>query len=168
MNNGRSKQEVGAEIVNDLLASVRNQFYADAPAKQWFQDRKFILRSVVLWPASWLNKRGVTLPPERYKSILLEIFQDIKRKGNTGAVTYWPGYLMHCVQEHFKHHGDDYYTEGKSLRSAVERSLMAFGRLDQAAGQPDPVRQMAHARSIIQPQKRRPKPSPKQGLLFDL
>lgn len=164
----RAKQEIGAQIVNDLLATVRNQFYTDAPKKQWFQDRKFILRSVVLWPASWLNKRGVTLSPERYKQILLDVFQDIKRNGKTEAVNYWPGYLMHCVQEHFKHHGDDYYKEGKSMRSAVERSLMAFKRLDQVAEGPDPVREMAQARSIISTPKRQPKRSPKQGLLFDL
>ena len=164
----RQEQELGSQIVADLLVAVRNQFYGDVGPKKWFQDRRFILRNVVLWPAAWLNKRGVTLPPERYRQILLEILQDIKRQGNTGAVRYWPAYLMHCVQEHWKHHGDDYYQEGKSMRSAVERSLMAFRRVQEAPAGPDPVRQMAEARAIIQTPKRTRKRAPKQGLLFDL
>lgn len=162
----RPQQEIGAEIVNELLASIRNQFYADDPQKRWFQDRQFILRRVVLWPATWLNKRGVTLPPERYRAILMDVFQEIKRHGSTGAVKYWPGYLLHCVQEHFKHHGDDYYEEGKSMRSAVEHSMLAFRRAKDSKVSPDPVKEMAAAAAIVRVPKRRPKQPPNQLNLF--
>jgi hypothetical protein len=84
------------------------------------------------------------------------------------GIRYWPGYLMHCVQEHFKHHGDDYYQEGKSVRSALERSMMAFKRISTPEAGPDPVRQMAQARALISSPKRTRKRAPKQGLLFDL
>jgi hypothetical protein len=39
------------------------------------QDSVFIRREFVLYFASWLNKKGVTLKPERYKQILLERLQ---------------------------------------------------------------------------------------------
>jgi hypothetical protein len=93
----RPKQSVPTEIVRDLMGAIRNQFYPDTlcagAEKQWFQDQQFLKVRVVLWPAAWLNKRGVTLKPDRYKQILLDIFADIKRHGATGAIKYWPGYL---------------------------------------------------------------------------
>lgn len=158
----RPSQDVPAEIIGDLMAAIRNQFYADAPAKSWFQDQKFILRNVVLWPAAWLNRRGVSLPAPRYKEIVLEVFNGVKTHGQTAAVKYWPGYLMKCVQEHFRVHGEDYYDEGKSLRVSLERALLTASRAPQA---PDPISRLAEARRLIQPARRAAKPTgPKQQL----
>src|SRR6185503_11203997 len=132
-----------AEIVNDLMAAARS-FYSDFP-ERWFADQSFIRQRVVTWPAGWLRKRGVSLKPERYKEILLGLFLDIKRKGNTGAVKYWPGYLAHCVQEHFKHHGDEIYEEAKSFRVALENAL---GKA-QTAPRPDPVAVIAQVHQAL-------------------
>jgi hypothetical protein len=145
----RLHQEITGEIVSDLLGVIRGQFYGDASPKKWFQDRPFLLRNVVLWPASWLNKRGVSLKPERYKAIILECIADIKHHGATGVVQFWPGYLMHCVQEHFKHHGDEIYKEGKSLRTLSERAMMAFIRASEPVNQADPVRALSMARDAF-------------------
>lgn len=84
----RPKQELPSEIIGDLLGVIRRQFYGDAEPTQWLKDQTFIKREVVTWPAAWLNKRGVTLPPARYKAILLDIFDGIKTHGATGAVKY--------------------------------------------------------------------------------
>jgi hypothetical protein len=138
----RPRQTVATEIRDDLLGAIRNQFYADAEPGQFQKDRNFLLTRVVLWPAGYLDKRGVTLPPERYKAILLEVFNGIKAHGQTGAIKYWPGYLMKCVQDHFKHHGEDYYNEGKTLRASLDKILKKAPRIPTA----DPVRVMAEAR----------------------
>ena len=137
----RPKQVLPGEIIADLMGAVRNQFYAGSD--KWFGDQEFIKRRVVTWPARWLNGRGVTLKPPRYKEILLGIFQDIKRHGTTEAVAYWPGYLMHCVQQHFKHHGEEIYTEAKSLRNQVENALLAGRRAADEARANDPVAGLA-------------------------
>jgi hypothetical protein len=151
----RPKQDLPGEIVADLLSAIRGQFYGET--KQFFQDRAFLLRNVVLWPAKWLNQRGVTLPPARYKAILLDVFTGIKQHGQTGAVKYWPGYLMKCVQDHFIHHGEEYYEEGKSLRTSTERALLAAamaGKTHTVA--PDPVQSLAQAQRLVALPKRRP------------
>lgn len=163
----RPQQPVPAEIVSRLLAVIRNQFYPDAlgggdAAKQWFEDQHFIKVRVVLWPAAWLNQRGVTLKPDRYQQILLDVFTDIKRHGSTGAVKFWPGYLAKCVQDHFRHHEEEIYEEAKALRTSLERAMGIAGAA--AARQPDPVERLAAAHQVLvsERKKRRCKPAEKQ------
>jgi predicted SprT family Zn-dependent metalloprotease len=127
----RPKQETPAKILHDLLGTIRHQFCPDMPVKQWCESQRFFKR-VLTEGASYLNKRGVTLPPERYQAIYQDIFQGIKQHGQTGAVGYWPGYLLVAVQKHFDHHGDEYYEEGKSIRSLAEQTLLACRRAQDA------------------------------------
>lgn len=162
----RPRQETPAEIVGELLGVIRGQFYGDTEARRWFQDQHFIKRNVVLWPAAWLDKRGVTLAPERYRALLLEIFQGVKRHGETGAVRYWPGYLMKCVQEHFRHNEDAIYDEAKAVRTQVESAMRAIQRGRDATPASDPIRVLAQTRAVLQSGRRRPaKTEAAQGLL---
>lgn len=162
----RPRQETPAEIVGELLGVIRGQFYGDTEAKRWFQDQHFIKRNVVLWPATWLDKRGVTLAPARYRAILMEIFQGIKRHGETGAVKYWPAYLMRCVQEHFRHNEDALYEEAKAVRTQVESAMRTIQRLKDATPASDPIQMLAQTRAVLQSSRRhRVKPEAAQGLL---
>lgn len=163
---GRSKtqpirpvQDTPEEIITDILGVIRGQFYPDADAKTWGQQVGFIRRHVVLWPASWLNGKGVSLPPDRYKGLILGVLMDIKRHGNTGAVKFWPGYMKHCLQEHFKHHGDEIYDEAKSIRTVLEQAMLAAKKA-QGSKAPDPVELMAQAYRLSRHQGR-PRPAAK-------
>lgn len=159
----REKQSLPQEIVGDLLRVIRGQFCVEMGDKEWFQHRRMFLR-VVTFPASWLNRRGVWLPAERYKAVLLGIFDGVKRHGTTRAVSYWPGYLLHCVQEHFKHHGDELYEEAKSVRYSVEKALT---RVQPGERPESPTDALAQVSAIIS--RRRPriaqKPEKQLGLL---
>lgn len=157
----RARQQMPREIVGDLLGVIRGQFCGDLPDKKWFQQQRFFLR-VVTWPAGWLKSRGVTLTPERYKAVLVGIFGDIKTHGTTGAVKHWPGYLLHCVQEHFKHHGDELYEEAKAVRHLVERSL-AQARPGAAA--PDPIETLAGVKAVLSPGRGRRAAKPRRNQL---
>jgi hypothetical protein len=150
----RSAQETPAELIDALLGSIRNQFCPDLDGIAWKKHVPFCKR-VLTYGAAWLNKRGVTLPPERYQAIYQAIFNGIKTHGQTGRVRYWPGYLLRCVQEHFKHHGDDYYQEGKNIRALADRALMGFTRASARAEAPDPVAPMAAAYAILAARKPR-------------
>ncbi len=159
----RRKQELPAEMVADLMRSIRGQFYAESftctnAAKKWFQDARFLKVRVVLWPAGWLNKRGITLKPERYKAILLEVFQEIKSHGATAVVNYWPGYLAKCVQERFRHREEEIYAEGKALRNALESAMLFASKLSQA--EPDPIEALNQARLVLTRQTPRHRQAP--------
>jgi hypothetical protein len=164
----RDRQQTPGEMVNELLGVIRGQFYGDVPAKKWFQDQHLIKQWFVLWPARWLDERGVTLPPGRYKEILLGILDTIKGHGNTAGIDYWPRYLAKCVQSHFAVHGEEYYEEGKSVRAALDRALATAQRAQSTT--PDPVRVLAEASRALATAKRAKKASKAavQSLLFDL
>lgn len=163
----RPKQECPSELIFSLLGTIRRQFCADLTDKQWYSCQNFFKR-VILYPAKYLNQRGVTLPPKRYQEIVQDILQDIKRHGQTETVKCWHGYLLHCIQQHFEHHGEDYYNEGKSLRAMTERALMGFTRAQEAAQAADPVAPMAQAYAILSRPKRRTARFAKQPDLFAL
>jgi hypothetical protein len=158
----RPKQETPIHMVDDLLDVIRRQFYGEITDERWAQDRYFLKIHVVTWPAWWLNKRGVTLPPQRYQQILQDIFTGIKQHGKTGEVTHWPRYLTYCVQQHFKCHGDEYYSEGKSLRLATERAL---SRAEAVTGrEPDLIASMAQVHQLMRHSRARArKPSPEKA-----
>src|SRR5437870_4946601 len=144
------------------MGAIRGQFYPDATPKQWAQDSHFILRRVVLWPASWLTKKGITLPPSRYKQILLEVFNEIKVHGATDSIKFWPGYLAKCVQERFNKHAEELYQEGKNIRTLAEQVLTAAGTA-KLPPSVDPITVLAeHRRDLLQARKTRKQTCPKQ------
>lgn len=161
----RSKQETPKDFVQSFLRVIRGQFCPDLSNDEWYPHERFCKR-VLTYGAAWLNKRGVTLPPERYQAIYQHIFDTIKKHGQTGEVRYWPGYLLRCVQAHFKHHGEEYYNEGKSIRAATERAMMAFTRAQEAPRAPDPVQSMAQAHAILTARRKKTvAKQPQLGLL---
>ena len=147
MNVERPSQALPGEIIGDLMGVIRNSFYPGDD--RWFKDQHFIRRHVVTWPAAWLYGKGVTLALERYKQIIVDVFIGIKQHGQTEAVRYWPGYLKHCLQMHFKVHGDEIYAEAKAVRHQVETALLACQRAGKAG--PDPIEVIAMARHISRP-----------------
>jgi hypothetical protein len=163
------RQQLPQDIVADLMGVIRNSFYGDMEPKRWYQDQGFIRREVVCWPAGWLISRGVTLKPARYKEIVMGVITTIKQHGDTGGVKYWPRYLLHCLQMHFKCHGDEIYEEAKSLRTALENTLDRVTLL-QSAGKAavDPIEVLAMARKVGAPARRAKTKgkSPKQGELL--
>jgi hypothetical protein len=165
----RPKQQLADEIVADLMRTIRNQFCPDLTDKEWFKDHyHFTKKNVVLWPARFIYGKGFTLTGERYKAILMGIFDVIKAHGNTGQVRHWQFFLMKCIQEHFKHHWEDYYAEAKSARSLAEHALLGLRRATATTVAPDPIEAMALAQRLASPGRRvRSKvKAPKQGELL--
>jgi hypothetical protein len=165
--NPRARQETPADLVADLLQAIRAAFYQDSEPQRWFQDQSFLKRRVVLWPAGWLSSRGVSLKPERYKSLLLEIISEA-RDHQTAQIKYAPAYLAKCVQSHFAVHGDEIYAEGKSLRTLAEHAILACKTAATAAQAPDPIASLATAAHLLKSPRRSAKPRPVKQLSLGL
>lgn len=163
----RPAQQTPVEIVEDLMQAIRVGFYQDAP-KKWFADQHFIKRNIVLWPATWFQKKAVTVPAERYKEIVRALILDIKANVRQ-EIKYVPAYLMKSMQDHFAMHGDEYYEEAKSIRSRAEIALSLAQRATIEPRRADVVEAMAISRSVlIAGTKRKPKaaPAPRQMSLL--
>lgn len=129
----RPKQQMPDELVADLMAKIRGQFCGNMETAEWMKHSHFIRRNVVMWPAHFIfNKKGFTVSGARYKQIMKEIFEGIKLHGDLSSIRFWPGYLMDCVQNHFKNHWEDYYAESKAVTTIADHALMALKRATSA------------------------------------
>lgn len=152
----RIKQPVPDELTAALLDFLRRKFYTGpGDDKCFFQDRRHLLTWVVLWPASWLNKKGVTIHGDAYREIFFKVFFQAAANMTSSKVKYRPAYLREVIQSHFKIHGEDYYNDAKSVRNLADHAMMLVGQFKPAA--PDPVRELALARQLLVGSKKKVK-----------
>ncbi len=143
-------QPLAAEILESCLGLIRTKFY-QGDDKNFFQDRRLLLKWVVLWPASWLRGKGVTIHGSKYREIfarvMLQAAAHIESK-----VRYRPAYLKQVIQSHFAILGDEYLDEAKSIRNQLEATMLLLGKIPQKT--PDPVAELATAAQLLTPRKR--------------
>lgn len=143
----RLKQPTPEELTNALLDFLRRKFYTrPQDVKAFAQDRSRLLAWVVLWPASWLNSRGVTIHGDAYRDIFFKVFLNADAH-RSDRIKYRPAWLRMVIQSHFEIHGEEYYQQAKSVRSITERLVLLGAASRQAA--PDPIGEMSAARSIL-------------------
>lgn len=99
------------------------------------------------------------LRTDHYNALILGVLLDIRCRGNTGAVKFCPVYMKQCLQEYFKHHGDEIYDEAKSIRTVLEQAMLAAKNAHRTKA-PDPVELMAQAYRLSRHQGR-PRPAAK-------
>lgn len=105
-----------------LLQSIRLRFYAGRPT-DYRRDRQRLLHALT-WPATWLDERGLTCSPQRYRLLIDERLHAIAAHGDPvryGA--HFPSYLLKCLQDWFDRHGDELYSELKHIRNALDQLL---------------------------------------------
>jgi hypothetical protein len=152
----RIKQPTPVELTDSCLQLLRSKFYTAAGDEKCFQqDRKRLLAWVVLWPATWLNSKGVTIHGDAYREIFVKVFLQAAAHV-TSKVKYRPAYLRQVLQSHFRIHGEDYYDQAKATRNVIEQTMVALGQARPAVA--DPVRELAAARDILTASKAKKQP----------
>jgi hypothetical protein len=102
-----------------LLMTIRKRFYSAQPEKRFHQD-KAMLQKAVTWPATWLRARGVAWTSKRYFQVIEDKLGEVQRHGATAAdISFFPGYLMKVLQDHFAHNGETYTREGKHVGHSI-------------------------------------------------
>lgn len=103
----------------ELLALIRRRFYAPDGDTRFFRDRRRLLHALS-WPAGWFAHRGLTCAPARYRQLLAARLDAIAAHGDPRRYgAYFPTYLLKCLQDWFRHHGDELDSELKHLRNAL-------------------------------------------------
>lgn len=155
------KQPTSQELRDTCLDFLSRKFYPGRDVV-FAKDRRRLLDWVVLWPAKWLDNRGVTIPSDQYRQLFMDVFMDGLRYGDLEAITYLPAWLAKVIQSHFAHHGDEIYERAKSVRTLAERAQTTLAGLPRR--QPDPIREMAAAARLLKPKKQPRKAPIKQQL----
>lgn len=162
------RQPTSPELRDACLEFLRRKFYGTSPeeVKAFNQDRKALLRMVVLWPAAWLDKRSVTIHGDSYREIFMKVFMQAAAHMQS-KVRYRPAYLAQVIQSHFAIHGEEYYEEAKSVRTLADQALVLVGKIPVAQA-PDPIREMAAAARLLSQGKRKVKPAIKGPVNLEL
>lgn len=151
----RPKNDISRALMDSLLMSIGEMFYpgrrdTKEARRDWAMDQNFYRKNLITWAAHWLDSKGVTLAPDRFKLLILDKLSEVKRNG-TSEIKYLPRYLVHCIQDHFQHNKDQIYAEAKSTAAVVD---IALARCQIAQGGIDPIRMLAMAHKLSkQPKK---------------
>lgn len=146
------KQPTSDELLGSCLSLIQRKFYEDH-AGSFAKDRPRLLKWVVLWPARWLNERGVTISADRYKEIFDAVLLDALAQCRQAKINYLPAYLATVIQSHWRIHGEEYYAQAKSVRNLAENALLMAGKITGQAA-PDPIRELATASRLLKPKKK--------------
>jgi hypothetical protein len=121
-----------------MLRELRREFFAKYTDKRFFQERPMLIQSIT-WPARWMNDRGVKARPEIYRGILRTVIKTIRERGNVSRIRRFSVYFLHSVQEHMKHHGDQYYYTAKAARPIADVLPAAIRASNRPGRDPDPT-----------------------------
>lgn len=125
----RMPAKAGEEIIRDLVRALQVAFYPETVGDRATDKRAFyqdlrMLRQAVTWPANWLTGKGWSFEPARYEEIFHTIIRAIKIHGQPAEqMRRRSAYILHAVQDHWKHNWDRYYEEWKAFDAQIQESL---------------------------------------------
>jgi hypothetical protein len=158
------------DAVADLLRLVQQRFYppaGDANHAHFFRDRRRLVYALS-WPAGWLAHRGLTCSPARYRCLVTARLEAIACHGDPRRYgAYFPTYLLKCLQDWFRHHGDELYAELKHLRNALDQILASPALAATMRRDAHQIETLSAAHRLLRPTSpRSPRTDPRQLPLF--
>jgi hypothetical protein len=142
----------------DLLRAVQQRFYPATAQQNFYRDRRMLLYALA-WPALWLEQRGLTCSPARYRALIAERLESIAAHGDPARYgAYFPAYLLKCLQDYFQYHGAALYDELKHIRNAIDQLLASTRFAAQVRHDAQPIAVLASAHRLIAAQRSRDKP----------
>jgi hypothetical protein len=149
-----------AAVLEDLMKQVRALLYTALPDRAWYTQQERVKATLTL-PAKWLDDRKVELPAERYQKLLEGVLATIRSHGRKPAqLGKFPCIYLHsCVESHMRHHGDEYYYEGKGIRNRVKMFMTAVERAQVGADATVPILAKVHTEvaAAVSAGRRKPK-----------
>ena len=151
---------VADDALAELLRVVERRFYPGTDAanrSHFYRDRRRLIYALS-WPAVWLERRGLTCSPARYRHLLTERLDAIARHGDPQRYgAYFPTYLLKCLQDWFQHHGDELYSELKHIRNALDHVLASVTFAARVRRDAQQIDMLAAAHRLLQPHSPRPR-----------
>lgn len=160
MNSARSSPPSPAgrgtsdDAVADLLRLVQQRFYPPngaADSSHFFRDRRRLVYALS-WPAVWLDRRGLTCSSARYRRLVTARLEAIACHGDPRRYSaYFPTYLLKCLQDWFRRHGDELDAELKHLRNALDQILASPALAASVRRDAQQIETLTAAHRLLQP-----------------
>jgi hypothetical protein len=115
-------------FLDSLLAEVQTRFYQGVPEREFYAQRRGLIRALT-WPAVWWRKRGfqTEITPDHYRGIILKVLGEVATHADqvkvvaarAGESGFFPAYLLKCLQNYYGYHGESLYESAKPLRDGL-------------------------------------------------
>jgi hypothetical protein len=109
-----------AELIQDVLAQVRNHFYADRPPREFKRDERALMQAIARY--------GYECDRRHWQFDAMFIYQDITAVLRTmrekqAAIKYLPVYLEGAVDRHIRVRAEELSAQAKKLPPRVSKVL---------------------------------------------
>ena len=154
------------ELLIEVLAALRNQFYADKPVAHWFRDKTALTKAVTRYGYE-CEQRGWEFDVAFIRQEIMAILQSCKKHD---CITYLPTYLSEAIGRHVREHAEELSAKAKSGRAIAERAMGKLRERPQGPPPPSDTRLLMllhqEIKSVARARKARPPVKVKQGELL--
>ena len=135
------------QCIEDQLSSIRTKFYHKDQLSVFYRDRQGLIYAIS-WLGGWLEQRSLYMTKDKYKSWFEARLNEIHYHGDSEKYqSYFPAYLLKCIQTYLKHHGEKLYFELKQMQNLS--SLVLQNINDQQQNQQHFCRLMAEVHQVL-------------------
>jgi hypothetical protein len=134
MSEKNQRKAGGDALIRRMVGLLQRVFYpetlaATADKRPFYQDLR-LLRTAATFPAAHIRDYGTgEFSEERYEQIFGEIVRKVALNGTpAGAMRRRGVYLLHCVQDHWRHNWESYAHESKTAGEAAAREVREIVR----------------------------------------
>ncbi len=154
------------ELLIEVLALLRDQFYADKPVGHWFRDRTALTKAVTRYGYE-CEQRGWEFDVSFIRQEIMAILQSCKKHD---CIAYLPTYLSEAIGRHVREHAEELSAKAKVGRAIAERALSKLRERPQGPPPPSDTHLLMllhqEIKSVARTRKARPTAKVKQGELI--
>lgn len=153
------------ELIDLILASIRNQFYAD-DIRSFKRDERALTKAISRYGYE-CHQRGWDFETNHILHALLKLLNDIKRSG--ADIRYLPTYLDGAVKRHIGQRAEELSALAKSIPKNIAKIVKRTQKVE-AVREPSATEILATVYRDLKRRKPRPKskPAPQDPTLFPI
>lgn len=100
------------DLITLLLTAIRNQFYTDAPARDYPRDINALTKAIARYGYA-CNQRAWDFQPDFILRDILDLLNQIKRTGT--EIQWFPIYLEHAIDRHIRIRAEELSAKAKTI-----------------------------------------------------
>jgi hypothetical protein len=152
-------------LISEVLNQVRNNFYADRPAREFLRDERAIMRAIARYGAE-CERRGWNFQVEFMWRELTALLRSMREKA--ADIKYLPVYLEGAVDRHIRLRAEELSAAAKLPKNIAMRTLKDVAVVQTIEATPVETLALLYKdlRKRQKSKQRRTVAAPKQGSLL--
>ena len=159
---------VAQQVIDTLLDQIAREHYRGYTDIRFHQHRQ-ALTHAICWPATWFKEKNIHICGTHYQAIIKQRLSEITTHASIHKTqTYFPNYLLKCLQNHFLYRGDSIYEQYKHVRFSIEIIMQKIPAWQQSVTNREMIDVLSQAHWITKPKRKTNPQNPAHQLSLDL